>query len=303
MTTLHTTQGANFRLAKLPLATVSTQNAIEEFRMYMEQIRYSENTIQVYTESLKTFLRFHDNPAPELITNADLEHFNHSYILQNSYSDSYQNQVVNALKLYFRKKHNISLHLDGIERARNSYKLPVVLSLTEVEELLNNVRNVKHRCMLSLIYACGLRSGELINLKISDIDSKRMVIHIRKAKRKKDRIVPLSQSILDLLRVYYLDYKPKEYLFNGDGSLQYSYTSLRKVFSRAVKATSIKKPCSLHTLRHSFATHLLENGVNLRYIQELLGHNSPNTTMIYTHVTSEGSRRVVSPIEQINLKK
>ena len=155
--------------------------------------------------------------------------------------------------------------------------------------------------MLSVIYSCGLRMGELINLRIRDVDSKRMVIHIKKAKGDKDRVVPLSESTLDILRTYYLEYKPEEYLFNGDGAVQYSRSSLQSVFRQAISRSGIKKKCTLHTLRHSFATHLLEAGVNLRYIQELLGHNSPKTTMIYTHVSSEASRKIESPIERIKL--
>jgi integrase/recombinase XerD len=286
---------------KEPNAT--TLFAVHEFIRHMEQLRYSENTIVVYSESLKTFLRFLDNPELSTITNHDLERFNRDYIIANNYSESYQNQVINAVKLYFSKKQNIRLNLGKIERAGRSSRLPVVLSLEEVESILNSVQNLKHRCMLSLIYSCGLRAGELINLRIADIDSKRMVIHIHEAKRRKDRVVPLSKSVLELLRTYYLDYKPQEYLFNGDSSPQYSYTSLRKVFHRAVLRSGIRKQCSLHTLRHSYATHLLESGVNLRYIQELLGHNSPKTTMIYTHVSTEGSRRIVSPIEKLNLRK
>lgn len=280
----------------------NTLEAVNEFVQYMEQLRYSHNTIISYSESLKTFLRFLDNPPLASITNSDLERFNHEYIIANNYSESYQNQVINAIKLYFAKKQEMQIQLNKVERARKSYRLPVVFSLDEVESLLNSVKNLKHRCMLSLIYSCGLRSGELLNLRIADIDSKRMVVHIHQAKRKKDRVVPLSKSVLELLRSYYLDYKPKDYLFNGKNSLQYSHTSLSKVFRMAVQRSGIRKKCSLHTLRHSYATHLLESGVNLRYIQELLGHNSPKTTMIYTHVSSEGSRAILSPIEKINLK-
>ncbi len=155
--------------------------------------------------------------------------------------------------------------------------------------------------MLTLIYSCGLRSGELINMKISDVDSNRMVIHIRNAKGSKDRYVPLSAKLLPLLREYYLEYKPKEYLFNGaDGVGLYTKTSLRKVFHRSVQNAKIKKKVRLHNLRHSYATHLLEKGVNLRYIQELLGHNSPKTTQIYTLVSSENSRKV-SPLDDLEI--
>ena len=176
----------------------NTLEAVKEFVQYMEQRRYSHNTIISYSESLKTFLCFLDNPPLASITNIDLERFNHEYIIANNYSESYQNQVINAVKLYFTKKQGMRIHLHEIERAKKSYRLPVVLSLDEVESLLNAVQNLKHRCMLSLIYSCGLRSGELINLRIADIDSKRMVIHIHQAKRKKDRVIPLSKSVLEL---------------------------------------------------------------------------------------------------------
>ena len=155
--------------------------------------------------------------------------------------------------------------------------------------------------MLSIIYSCGLRAGELINLKVSAIDSKRMVIHIQNAKGGKDRYVPLAESLLPLLREYYQLYRPKEFLFNGGNHLQYSKTSLRKVFKAALRRARITKECRLHNLRHSYATHLLESGVNLRYIQELLGHNSPKTTQIYTLVSSDESRKVSSPLDKITI--
>lgn len=276
-------------------------DVLTSFENYMRQRRYSENTIRSYRECLRAFLEFHPSKALSEITLQDLERFNQDYIIRNDYSPSYQNQVINALKLYFRKFHSQHFDLTLIERPKEGFKLPVVLSLEEVERLLNGTKNLKHRAMLSVIYSAGLRMGELIDLRISDIDSKRMVIHIKKAKGKKDRIVPLSESTLDLLRTYFMEYRPKEFLFNGENSLQYSRVSLQKVFRNALERAKIKKHCTLHTLRHSFATHLLEGGVNLRYIQEFLGHNSPKTTMIYTHVSSENARKIMSPIEQIKL--
>ncbi|MBL4861598.1 MAG: tyrosine-type recombinase/integrase, partial [Crocinitomicaceae bacterium] len=208
--------------SQLPAATTDTLLAIQEFEDYMIQIRYSDNTVRSYTESLKTFLRFTDNKQTHEITQIDLENFNRHYILANNYSDSYQNQVINALKLYFTKKRSIHLNVKELERPISSYRLPVVLSLEEVERLLNVINNIKHRSMLTVIYSCGLRSGELLNLKIADIDSNRMVIHIKKAKGKKDRIVPLPLNTLELLRVYFKAYRPKVYLFNGGNSLLYS---------------------------------------------------------------------------------
>lgn len=274
---------------------------VDQLKHYMKQRRYSENTIKTYTEALTIFINFIGARQLRDIMLVDLETFNHEYIIRKKLSVSYQNQVINALKLYFGRFHSKQFDLSYIERPKEGNPLPVVLSLEEVERLLNGIRNIKHRAMLSVIYSAGLRMGELIDLKISDIDSTRMVIHIKKAKGKKDRIVPLSESTLDLLRTYFKKYRPKEYLFNGEGSLQYSRTSLQTVFRKAVKRAGINKSCTLHTLRHSFATHLLESGVNLRYIQDFLGHNSPKTTMIYTHVSSENARKIGSPIERIKL--
>lgn len=276
---------------------------VRELIQYMRQRRYSENTIKSYSDALGIFIQFLGTKSLDQANSEDLIQFNHRYILGRGLSESYQNQVINAVKIYLSRICKRKLELDYLERPKRAKELPVIFSREEVERLLNGIRNVKHRCMLSLIYSCGLRAGELIDLKVADIDSKRMLIHIHSAKGKKDRVVPLAQSVLELLRVYYLDHRPKEYLFNGESSLQYSYTSLRIIFRKAVKRAGIRKQCSLHTLRHSFATHLLEQGVNLRYIQELLGHSSPNTTMIYTHVSEDASRKIISPIEQLNLRR
>lgn len=271
------------------------------FERYLQQRRYSSNTVSAYCEVLRTFLDFIGFKNRDEITNADIERFNCDYILVRGLSASYQNQLINALKLYFEKFHGQQLDLHLIERPRSSHKLPVILSMEEVEELLNCTLNIKHRTMLGLIYSCGLRMGELLNLRIEDIDSKRMLIHIRHAKGNKDRMLPLSPSTLDLLRTYYVHYRPKVFLFNGQTGQQYSRSSLQLVFRKALLRTRIGKKCTLHTLRHSYATHLLESGINLRYIQELLGHSSPKTTMIYTHVSSGAIRNIESPIEKIKL--
>lgn len=290
---------------KITLSELNKQSQllVTNLHNHMVSKRYSENSIQTYVDVVKTYLRYYNNPSLESINKSSLEHFNVNYILKNGLSASYQNQFVNALKLLLILNNSNEAGVDFLERPKSSYRLPTVLSLSEVERLLNVISNIKHRCILSLIYSSGLRSGELIHLKIADIDSKRMVIHIRNGKGRKDRIVPLSESVLELLRLYYQDHRPREYLFNGAGELQYSYASMRAIFRKALKQSGIQKKCTLHTLRHSYATHLLEAGVNLRYIQELLGHSSPKTTMIYTHVSSEASRKITSPIEKINLRK
>lgn len=170
----------------------------------------------------------------------------------------------------------------------------------EIRKILNAHKNLKHRTMLSLIYACGLRRSELLNLKISDVDSHRGLLIVRQSKGKKDRVVPLSSKTVDLLREYYKFEKPNQYLFEGEKpNSRYSEGSLQKVLKSAVAKSGIKKPVSLHWLRHSYATHLLENGTDLRYIQEILGHSSSRTTEIYTHVTDNSIRRIKSPFDDL----
>lgn len=275
---------------------------IEKFKSWMRSKRYSESTIGTYTDSLRTFLKYYyDKPFNE-ITNDDVIVFNNNYILANNFSASFQNQVVNGIKLFFKTIENKLIDTEKIHRPKKAFRIPVVLSLTEVELMLNSLQNIKHQTMLAIIYSAGLRRSELLNLKIKDVDSKRMVITIKEAKGSRDRIVPLSETILALLRKYYLEYKPKEYLFEGQKGGKYTETSLEEVFHKAKKLAKINKSVSLHTLRHSYATHLLEGGTNLRFIQELLGHKSAKTTQIYTHVSNEGLSKIVSPIEKLKLK-
>jgi integrase/recombinase XerD len=174
------------------------------------------------------------------------------------------------------------------------------LSKEEVKIILNAHNNLKHKMMLSLIYACGLRCGELLALKPVHIDSKRNIVLLKKAKGNKDRIVPLSPKILEMLRQYYKDYKPKIYLFEGQISgSPYDSRSLQLVLKQALKKVGIQKPVTLHWLRHSFATHLLESGTDLRYIQELLGHCSSRTTEIYTHVSTKSIQQIKSPFDDL----
>jgi integrase/recombinase XerD len=178
--------------------------------------------------------------------------------------------------------------------------LPNVLSKEEAAAILKAPKNVKHKAMLSLIYACGLRRSELLHLKPTDVDSKRNLLIIRNAKGYKDRVTPLSEKIIVLLREYYKEYKPKYWLFEGQKSGEaYSETSLQEVLKATIEKAGIKKPVTLHWLRHSYATHLLENGTDLRYIQELLGHKSSKTTEIYTHVSVKSIQKIKSPFDDL----
>jgi len=188
-----------------------------------------------------------------------------------------------------------------IQRPKKEWNLPNVLSEKEVWQILSNTENLKHKAILSLIYSAGLRRSELINMKIEDIDSKRMYVIIRQGKGRKDRYSILSEKILELLRRYFKDYRPKKWLFEGQFGEQYSATSVHNILKAAVKKSGIRKKVTVHTLRHCFATHLLEHGVDLRYIQELLGHRSPKTTEIYTHITQRGLGKIKSPLDNLDI--
>ena len=188
-----------------------------------------------------------------------------------------------------------------IDRPEKPFTLPEVLSEEEVSRLFKAVHNLKHRCILYLLYAGGLRISELINLKITDINSDRNLIMIRNGKGAKDRTTLLSQKMLVLLRKYYLAYKPQHWLFESPHQTPYSTTSIRKIMKRGLKKAKIHKKATPHTLRHSFATHLLERGTDIRYIQSLLGHNSSKTTEIYTHITKKGLEKIVSPLDNLDI--
>lgn len=273
---------------------------IKSFKQWMRSRRYSESTIDTYSDALKIFLRYYSDKDITDITNDDLITFNNDYIIKNKFSGSHQNQVVNAVKLFFRTVENTRLNPELVHRPKREKTLPNVLSKEEVKMILEAHGNIKHKAMLSLIYSCGLRRSELLNLKLNDIDSKRGLVIIRKGKGRKDRISPLSEKVLNMLREYFKAYQPKEWLFEGQsGKGQYDERSLANVLKQALEKSKIDKPVSLHWLRHSFATHLLENGTDLRYIQEILGHSSSKTTEIYTHVSNKSIQKIVSPFDTL----
>jgi integrase/recombinase XerD len=272
---------------------------LEHLVSHMRSLRYSERTVKTYREAMKAFLRFHGDKDPRQITNDDIIRFNNEYILLNGYSFSYQNQVINAVKLYYRLIWDRKIDLDKIERPRRPRMVPEVLSREEMKQVLDATVNLKHKAILSLIYSSGLRLGEALAMRLRDIDSGRSLVHVRQGKGMKDRSVPLSPKILELLRDYYRGYRPKQWLFEGVGGEQYSSRSVQNIVKRAVRICRIRKNVTVHTLRHSYATHLLESGVDLRYIQELLGHKSSRTTEIYTHVTSLALRTIRSPFDSL----
>jgi len=219
------------------------------------------------------------------------------YLLSLRISDSYLNQSINAIKFYYELVEGMPNRFYSVDRPRKKQKLPDVLSKEEIKSMIYNTPNIKHKCIVSILYSSGLRRSEVINLKLQDIDSKRMVVFVKGAKGNKDRLTILSENVLKDLRLYYTKDKPKEFLFEGQKNRQYSVSSVANIVEKAGIKAGIKKKITPHMLRHSFATHLLEAGTDLRYIQSLLGHSSSKTTEIYTHVATNIIKTIKSPLD------
>ena len=275
----------------------STSGVLATMRDQLVLKRYSTATIRVYQSMLQGFLSYLDPLSINQATADHIRQYHVDLISKRNVSRSYQNQSINAIKFYFEKVLGRDRGVYQLERPKKIQKLPVVLHVDEVSKLLSVTDNLKHRAILTTLYSGGLRVGELINLKLSDIDSKSMRIWIREGKGVKDRAVMLSPHLLKLLRQYYIKYKPKTFLFEGGAGNRYSASSVRKILNRSTKKAGIQQRVVPHTLRHSFATHLLESGTNLRYIQSLLGHTNIRTTEIYTHVNSKQIAEVRSPLD------
>lgn len=282
-----------------PLAPGDRESLVK-FRDYMRFRRYSFSTRRTYLMIISTFLKFRDPDAGEASLEDEVIRFTNEYILQKRLSFSYHNQFINALRLYYREIKGKAVEVESVSRPRLEHRLPNVLSQEEVKKILRVTRNHKHRAMLSLIYGCGLRRGELLSLKPSDIDSKRELLIIKMAKGNRDRLVPLPKSLIELLRGYYMDYRPKVWLFEGaKRGEKYDERSLQMVLKKSITLAGIKKPVTLHWLRHSYATHLHERGVDIHMIQLLLGHKSTRTTEIYTHVSNKSIQLIRSPFDDL----
>lgn len=214
-----------------------------------------------------------------------------------------QNSCVSAVKFYYQNILHKNVPETSLPRARGGRFLPEVLSKEECENILNNIPNLKHRCIIALTYSAGLRRSELQNLKVSDIDGKRKLVFIKNGKGAKDRFGILSVQMLEMLREYYKKYKPKDFLFEGAKGNQYSFSSMSKILKNATRSAGIRRRVYMHLLRHSFATHLLESGTDLRIIQTLLGHTNIKTTEQYTHISSQTIQNVTSPLDNLNLAR
>jgi site-specific recombinase XerD len=253
----------------------------------LKYLNYSDRTAECYLAYIKLFLDNTEIP-PTRLGSSDFQSYLDNY---NFTSISQQNQVINAIRFLYREGLNKKYNKVSFKRPRTEKKLPKVIDGGFIKEKISQIENLKHRTILTLAYSAGLRVSEIVNLKILDIDSKRMLINIKNSKGKKDRIVPLSPVVLNLLREYWKVYRPQEYLFNGQSSYKYSIGSCQKIYKKYIDKNS-----SIHTLRHSSFTDLLENGTDLRIIQKIAGHSSSKTTEIYTHVSSEFLSKVNLPI-------
>lgn len=272
------------------------------FEAWLRGCRYSDRTVKVYLDAINVFLNFFPNKEPSEISNTDLVLFNRDYILKRGYSASYQNQVINAVKLYFTKIEKKQLSVADIERPKKYRPLPKVISKQIVEKMLVSIPNFKHKTALTLVYACGLRRSEILNLKLHHLDSKRKTLTVINGKGQKDRVLPLSDKLMDMIIRYYKMYKPKMFLIEGQyPGEQYSETSIENIFHKYLGKIIKNHNFTLHCLRHSYATHLLEAGVSLRYIQELLGHKSSKTTEIYTWVSMTGLQKIKNPADDFDL--
>lgn len=260
---------------------------------------YSPSTNRIYLAEFTHLLRLIKNHKVDQLTPKKLKAYFLYCLHQEKMSERKLNGKINAIKFYFEQVlHHERMFFD-IPRPKKPLTLPKILSKAEVKKLFDVLINPKHVIALKLCYGMGLRVSEVVKLKLEHIDSSRMVVQIVGAKGKKDRYVPLPKSILPQLREYYRKYRPKEFLLEGQYGGAYSKGSVQQVFKRAMKKARIKKNIGIHGLRHSYATHLLEAGADMRFIQELLGHNSIKTTQIYTKVTPQSLSKVTSPLDSL----
>ncbi len=277
------------------------QEALDQFDQSLIISDYSKQTIRSYMSALKLFFEYITKNKLTQLSDDDINKYLQYCREEKKYSNSALRISIAAIRFFYlhvlKDKVPDALNI----KIRKTNKLPLVLSKQEVISILKVTNNLKHKTMLMMIYSAGLRLGELLNLKLQDIDSNRMKIHIRQAKGKKDRYVFLSQKLLDLLRLYFEEYKPRDFLFEGQKGNQYSPKSVQSVFKKAIKNAGVRKPATVHTLRHSFATHLLEDGTDIRYIQQLLGHKKLETTQIYTHITGSAMDKIKSPLDSLDL--
>ncbi len=277
------------------------EQAVTALEQVLMLKRYSFRTIKTYKYSFRQFIRYYDDIKPSQINRRQIDDYVAGLIRERHISESYQDQILSAIKLFYTEVVDQAQKVERLLRPKRPDKIPQVLTDKEVSRLLKAVDNLKHRAILMLIYSAGLRLGEVLKIRMTDIQPDKSRIFVRGAKGKKDRCTLLSSRAWELIRSYLEMYRPIEWLFEGPQGGPYSERSVQLVFTRAKEKSGINPFATVHTLRHSFATHLLEKGVDLRYIQELLGHESSKTTEIYTKITKKGWDKIKSPLDDLEL--
>lgn len=298
-----TTTKTIINAATLKLNTQNLQ-ALQSFIETLQLKAYSPSTIRTYRNEFMQLLQLLNTKLINDLTVADIKRYMVFAMEKQGITENTAHSRLNALKFYFEQVLGREKFFWEIPRPKKPLKLPKVISEEKIIKGLLAVENIKHKAILLLAYSAGLRVSEVVSLKVADIDSDRMQININNAKGKKDRVVTLSQSILPILREYYAAYKPKTWLFEGQHiNEHYSSRSAQQIFRDAYKKLQLPAQCSFHSLRHSFATHLLENGTDISYIQKLLGHNDIKTTLRYTQISNKDIGKIESPLDRIMRKK
>ncbi len=277
------------------------QEVIKRYKQKLEIENYSLQTIKSYLSALNLFLDFIVEAKVKKITDKDITDYLHFCKTNKNYAYSSMKLAIASVRFLYIKVLEEPIPSALNINIRKPHTLPTVLSKNEISKILMVTTNLKHKTLLLMIYSAGLRLGEVLNLTPADIDLQSMRIHIRNGKGKKDRYVRLSENTRELLRLYYLEYHPKDYIFAGRHGNKYNPRSVQNVLKAALAKANIKKPATVHSLRHSFATHLLDEGNDIRYIQALLGHQKLETTQIYTHISTHSIQNIKSPADTIKI--
>lgn len=271
---------------------------LDKFVQLLTTKCYAKSTIKSYRTALALFFS-QLTVTIEDVDEEEVQAYVCQRIAKDNISFSSQKHIIRSIKMFYECFYGRDMKITYLYPNRKEQRPPVILSKEEVFELLSTFENLKHQTIVTCIYSAGLRISEVTTLRVRDIDSNRMIITIKGTKGGKEREVMLSEKLLELLRRYYQAYKPKWYLFEGIRGRPYSTGGVRKIFRKALEKTGMSKQVSVHTLRHSFAVHLLANGTDIRYVQTLLGHNSIKTTQLYTHIVTTYETTVKSPLDSL----
>ena len=274
---------------------------MQNYTRAMKLYGYNDITIKTYQQHFQRFLKFFENTNPEEIPLDDIRQYILHLVEQRKWSETAQNQSISAIKFYFNHILNNPIDDFYLPRPRRAKTIPKILNEKEVSKILKSIDDLRNKCMIYLIYSAGLSLSELTYLRVKNIDSKNMKIFISSAKGDKDRFVILSEKVLKLLREYYKINKPKEWLFESKPGMRYSKRNLQKSFQIAVKKSGVTKPATLSILKNSFAVHLIEKGVDVRYIQQMLGHKHSKTTMKYLRVSKRDLSAIRSPLDSLDV--